>query len=178
MPVAQRLKVCASAGGGAVCVYTQVLVYADLSMFAMSVALASGRRLARSQVLVMNNGVTSGLAASMDWYLSSYEEQPPNVAQSATTCGVQHAQRCDIAADGAPTTIACVPRRQCRMLQRAANRVALHVAGATVAGVAGPDRSSAADWYSEGLYMFPHALSLSYVVVRASIHSPVMRRNG
>jgi len=153
-----------------VCV--QVLVFTDVGMEPQSRALASIGRLARSHVLVMNNGQTSGMPAHMDWYLSTWSEQPTN----------RHASQVDGRADGVPCvrngdrnssdvepdkpTPRVRPRLQAMCLEAAlrlawaTKRGDVGVASASSSGIAGGDRSGAALHYSETLYMFKGGVGL------------------
>ena len=133
-------------------------MFPDTSMCSMCNALATGPRLARVQVGTLNNGATLGRPANIDFYVSTWAEQPPN----------DEAQAAELGVDLIPDAVRAA-RGSNRMAAAAvAGRVPW--ASDTVAGIAHPDgdRGVAASHYSEALYLFPGTVPLSYALLPAA----------
>ena len=138
----------------------QVLVFTALSMSPLENALATGPRLARVQAVTLNNGVTSGRRTSVDFYVSTWDEQPPNSDANAEDWVGKEMDRRGLRPLGSVDD-----EYGRRRLATAVSRGDIPWADGDVAGLAGPhgERSAAAEMYTEALYLFPDGVSLSYV---------------
>lgn len=136
-----------------------MLLYTDIAMQSFTLALAAGPRLAPAQVLVLNNGQTSGLAATMDWYLSSYLEQPNNeeAVPLHSEAPVMH-RSLDTSGGG---EVCKSPA--CTRLSTAIAAGVVVPASDVASGLAGEDRRAAAQHYTERLYLFGGDIGISYV---------------
>lgn len=122
-------------------------------MCPMCNALVTGRRLARVQAGTLNNGATLARPANVDFYVSTWAEQPPNDAAQAAELGV----------DLVPASVSAA--RGGHRMAGAAEAGRVPWASEEAAGIAHPggERGVAASQYSEALYLFPGTVPLSYV---------------